>query len=218
MTSENEEIWRRIAHSRDEAQAALEEILMIHRERLIRMARVRLDPRLRDRVDASDVIQEASLEAWQRLDEYLRDPQVSLFVWLRFLTAQKVVALHRKHLGAQRRDVRLEVRMSGRHPPSAKPEGPARQLTGESTPPLAAISREERRVRLLSAFDSLEPLDREVITLRDFEQLSNVETAELLGLEQSAASKRHVRALKRLRNILGERSRAGRERDIPGNP
>jgi DNA-directed RNA polymerase specialized sigma24 family protein len=102
MTSENEEIWRRIAHSRDEAQAALEEILMIHRERLIRMARVRLDPRLRDRVDASDVIQEASLEAWQRLDEYLRDPQVSLFVWLRFLTAQKVVALHRKHLGAQR--------------------------------------------------------------------------------------------------------------------
>jgi RNA polymerase sigma-70 factor (ECF subfamily) len=183
-------------------RAALEELFTRHRERLSRMVRMRLDRRVRGRVDASDVIQETHVEALERLPEYLRDRKLPFFLWLRFLAAQKVIQVHRHHLGAQRRDPRQEVRIHGGPFPEASSLAIAQQLVGRHTGPSEAAARAELKVRLEEALGAMEPLDREILSLRHFEQLSNAEAAQELGLEEAAASKRYVRALRRLKGVL----------------
>lgn len=181
---------------------ALDELFERHRERLLRMVQIRLDPRLRGRVDASDVIQEAHLEAFRRIDEYLADREFPFFLWLRFLTSQKILELQRRHLGAQKRDVRHEVRLHRGPLPGSTTQSIANQLLGKHTTPSEAAIRAEMRLRLEAALDNLDPVDREVLSLRHFEQLSNAEAAQELGMEQSATSKRYVRALGKLKEIL----------------
>jgi RNA polymerase sigma-70 factor (ECF subfamily) len=180
----------------------LDELLARHRARLRRMVDLRLDPRIRGRIDASDVIQEASLEAFERLEEYFKEEKLPFFLWLRFLTSQKVLELHRRHLGAQRRDARREVRLHRGPWPQATSVDLANQLLGKLTAPSERAMRAEQRLRLEEALNSMDPLDREVLILRHFEQLTNAETATELGIEESAASKRYIRALKKLKGIL----------------
>ena len=177
-------------------------LLERHRLRLRRMIALRLDRRLQGRVDASDVIQEAFLEASLRLPDYLREPSMPFFLWLRFLTGQKLLELHRHHLGAQMRDAGREVSLYRGSLPGASSAALAAQLLGHDTRPSEAAIRAERKIRLQEALNSMDPLDREVLALRHFEQLNNAETAQALGLGESAASKRYVRALKRLKEIL----------------
>ena len=181
---------------------AMGEIFALHRTRLRRMVDLRLDRRLRDRVDASDVIQEASLEAWRRLPKFLEKRDMPLFLWLRFLTGQKILELHRHHVGAQKRDARREVRLHRRPLPGASSEALAHQLMGRRTAPSLAARRAEARILLQQALDGMDPADREILSLRHFEQLSNGEAAAELGLDESAASKRYTRALRKLRRIL----------------
>ena len=186
---------------------ALDELFACHRDRLLRMVRLRLDRRLRGRIDPSDVIQDTHLEALQRLPEYLRDPKTPFFVWLRFLTGQKLLQLHREHLGIEQRDVRREVQL---HPgPGATSAVLAEHLLGKHTAPSRAAMRGEVKVKLREALEDMDPIDREVLALRHFEQLSNVETAAELGIEDSAASKRHVRAIRKLKQVL---------ESMPGGP
>jgi RNA polymerase sigma-70 factor (ECF subfamily) len=185
-------------------------LLSQHRERLRRMVALRLDRRLQGRVDASDVVQEAFLEASTRLPEYVEQPTMSFFLWLRFLTGQKVLELHRHHLGAQMRDAGREISLYRNALPATSSAALAAQLLGHETGPCEAAVRAERKIRLQEALNSLDPLDREVLALRHFEQLNNVETAQSLGLQESAASKRYVRALKKLKEILTELSRGGK--------
>ncbi len=173
-----------------------------HRKRLRRMVALRLDGRLQGRLDASDVIQEAFLEATTRLPEYLRQPSMPFFLWLRFLTGQKLMELHRHHLGRQIRDVSREVALYRGSLPATSSAALAAQLLGHDTRPSEAAMRAERKIRLQEALNSMDPLDREILALRHFEQLSNAETAQLLGLQESTASKRYVRAMKRLKSIL----------------
>jgi RNA polymerase sigma-70 factor (ECF subfamily) len=166
------------------------------------MVDVRLDRRLQARVDASDVVQDAYLEVAQRLDEYLRDPKLPLFLWLRLVVGQRLMKLHRQHLGTQMRDVGREVSLCRHAFPAASSAALAAQLLGKHTSPTQAAVRAERMLRVQEALNSLEPLDREVLSLRHFEELTRAETAQVLGIEESAAAKRYVRALKRLMDIL----------------
>jgi RNA polymerase sigma-70 factor (ECF subfamily) len=195
---------RLIERARGGDAQALNELLAMHRERLRRMVQVRLDWRLQGRVDASDVIQDAYLEAARRLDGYLRDPPMPLFLWLRFLVGERLVVLHRRHLGAQMRDARREVSLYRGALPEASSAALAAQLLGQQTSPSEAAVRAERMLRLQEAVNRLEPLDREVLSLRHFEQLSRAEAAQVLGITESAAAKRYVRALKRLKDALAD--------------
>jgi RNA polymerase sigma-70 factor (ECF subfamily) len=178
------------------------ELLERHRRRLRRMVALRLDRRLQGRLDASDVIQEAYVEATARLPEYLGQPALPFYLWLRFLTGQKLMELHRHHLGVKMRDARREIALYRGSLPEASSAALAAQLLGHDTRPSEAAIRAERKIRLQEALNSMDALDREVLALRHFEQLNNAEAARVLGLQDSAASKRYIRALKKLKEIL----------------
>jgi RNA polymerase sigma-70 factor (ECF subfamily) len=181
---------------------ALNEIFTRHRDRLRRMVEIRLDRRLQARLDASDVIQEAYVEVVTRLEEYLREPRLPLFLWMRLVVGERLLKLHRHHLGTQMRDAGLEVSLYRGALPAASSAALAAQLLGQHTSPTQAATRAERMLRLQEALNTLDPLDREVLALRHFEELTLNETAQVLDLTESAAAKRYVRALKRLKNIL----------------
>jgi RNA polymerase sigma-70 factor (ECF subfamily) len=166
------------------------------------MVELRLDRRLHGRVDPSDVIQEAYLEAAQRFPEYLQDSAMPFFLWLRFLTAQRILILHRRHLGVQMRDAGRDVPIYHGAMTAASSAALAAQLVGRRTTPSQAAMRAEMQLRLQEALNSMEATDREILVLRHFEQLTNSETARTLGLRESAASKRYARALLRLKEIL----------------
>ncbi|MBC8355211.1 MAG: sigma-70 family RNA polymerase sigma factor [Planctomycetes bacterium] len=188
---------------RDERPHELSEIFAQHRDRLRRMVRLRMDRRLQGRVDASDVIQEAYVEAAQRYDEYKLDPAVSPFIWLRFLTGQKLIQLQRRHLGAKARDANRDVSIYRGAIPEATSAALAAQLIGKQTSPTQAAARAESKLRVQEALNGMEDIDREVLALRHFEQFSNAEVAQLLDISEDAAYKRYVRALKRLKGVLG---------------
>ena len=178
------------------------ELLARHRERLRRMVALRMDHRLQARIDASDVIQEAYLEAWTRLAEYLRAPTMPFFLWLRFLAGQRLLILHRKHLGVKMRDPAVEVSLHHGSWPEASSAALAAQLLGHDTRPSEAAVRAEMKIHLQEALNNMEPMDREILALRHFEQLSRSECAQVLGINEAAVSKRHLRASKRLKEIL----------------
>src|SRR5919204_998007 len=183
---------------------ALNEIFARYRERLRRMVEMRLDHRLQARVDASDVIQDAYVEVVTRLGEYLRDPKVPLFLWLRLVVGERLLKVHRQHLGAQMRDASREVSLYREALPTASSAALAAQLLGKHTSPTQAAVRAERLLRLQQALNALDPIDREILALRNFEELTRAEAAQALGIEEAAAAKRYVRALKRLKDTLAD--------------
>jgi RNA polymerase sigma-70 factor (ECF subfamily) len=198
-SSETNELLRRAAAGDAQRWG---ELLTQHDKRLRRMLALRLDQRLQGRIDPSDVLQEAYLEAWTRLAEYLHNPTMPFFLWLRFLAAQKLVTLHRHHLGRQMRDAGREIALYRGALPEASSAALAAQLLGHDTRPSEAAIRVELKIRLQEALNQMDAIDREVLALRNFEQLSRAETAEVLGLRESAVSKRYIRALGRLKDIL----------------
>ena len=186
---------------RGDAQA-LGELFSQHRERLRRMVQVRLDRRLQGRIDPSDVLQEAYVEMARALAAYLNDPVLPFFLWLRMITGRKLQALHRHHLGCKVRDAGREVSLHRGALPQASSVSLAAELLGRLTTPSMAAARAELQLRVQEALNGMDDLDREVLALRHFEQLSNGETAQVLGISEQAASNRFVRALKRLKGIL----------------
>lgn len=195
------ELMRRAAAGDPEAAGALVDV---HRDRLRLMVRARMDRRLRARFDASDVVQEVCLEALERLPRYLREPEpMPFFLWMRFLAGQRLAMLHRRHLGAKARDAAREVPL-GRTPwPGASSAALAEGLSASITSPSQAAARAEMRSRLREALDAMDALDREILSLRHFETLSNAEAARELGLSAAAASKRYIRAFRRLQGLFG---------------
>jgi RNA polymerase sigma-70 factor (ECF subfamily) len=183
-------------------QQALAEVFDQYRDRLRQMVRLRLDRRLQGRLDPSDVLQEAYLDFSRRLPDYAKEPDMPFFLWLRFLTGQRLIDLHRQHLGAQMRDAAQEVSLYRGALPQASSVSLAAQLLGRLTSASRAAIRAETQLRVQEALNSMDPLDREVLTLRHFEMLTNDETAAVLGIKKSAASNRYIRALKRLKTIL----------------
>lgn len=182
--------------------AATGELFGRYRDRLRRMVHLRMDRRLRRRLDPSDVLQEAFLECSRSIRDYAKDPSAPFFLWLRLITARKLMALHRRHLGAQERNAGREIALDYGAMPEATSASLAAQLLGRLTTPSQAAIRAELKIRLHEALNSMEPIDREVLALRHFEELTNAEAAQVLAISPSAASNRYVRALERLRRIL----------------
>jgi RNA polymerase sigma-70 factor (ECF subfamily) len=187
-------------------QPAAGELFDLYRDRLWRMLYVRLDRRLSSRLSPDDVLQEAFLDVARRIGEYLADPAVPVYVWLRFLTVQRMQMLQRMHLGAEMRAVGAEVPLAGGAGDLsfASADSMAGRLAGDLTSPSQAAIRHELQERLRAALAEMDPLDREVLALRHFEELGNTEVAQVLSISKDAASKRHVRALKKLKLILSE--------------
>lgn len=181
---------------------ALAELFDHYRDRLRRMVRLRLDRRLQGRIDSSDILQEAYLDASRRVEDYVRDPDRPFYLWLRFLTAQKLLQVHRAHLGTRMRDAGRDVSLFRGALPQASSVELVAQLLGRHTSPSQAAIRAELKIQIQEAINAMDPIDREVLALRHFEELSNNETAEVLGLSKAAASNRYIRALKRLKQIL----------------
>lgn len=176
------------------------EVFSQHRDKLQRMVRFRLDRRLYGRVDPADVMQDVWLETSRRIEDYTTNPAVPFFVWVRQIAYQIIIDLHRRHLGAQKRNVSQEVSIGKSNCDTSL--SIAAQLVGDLTSPSRAAMREERLTRLREALDSMDEMDREVLALRHFEELGNNEVADILGIQKTAASNRYVRALKRLKQVL----------------
>jgi RNA polymerase sigma-70 factor, ECF subfamily len=179
-----------------------EALLARHRDRLRRMVMLRLDQRLQGRVDPSDVLQEAFLEAAKHLKDYLCQPAMPFYLWLRSITGHKLLALHRQHLGTHMRDAGREVSLYRGSLPETSSAALAAHLMGQDTRPSEAAVRAERKLLLQAALNSMDAIDREVLALRHFEQLSLAEVAQVLDIKEKAAGKRYLRALQRLKNIL----------------
>ena len=182
---------------------ALGGLLTQHQDRLLRIVAFRMDPRLSGRVDPADIVQEAYIEATRRFERYVRmEEPMPFFLWLRFLTMQKLLQIHREHFDVKARDVEREVSLYGGPPLKATSAVLAARLLGKCTSPSEAAVRREVQQKLEQLLNSMEPIDREVLTLRHFEQLSNSEAARVLGIQESAASSRYVRAIRRLKCLL----------------
>ncbi|MFN0053961.1 MAG: sigma-70 family RNA polymerase sigma factor [Planctomycetales bacterium] len=185
---------------------ATQELFLRHRDRLRQMVAVRIDVRLKPRFDPSDVVQDALMDASRKLPEYLRNKPLPLYPWLRQLTLERLIQLHRQQIVADKRNPKHEVRADV--PISDESAWQlADQLLGPSASnPLAQAIREERRRRVHEALEQLLPHEREILVLRYLEQLSTTETAAVLEVSESAAKMRHLRALDRIRTVLEKNS------------
>jgi RNA polymerase sigma-70 factor, ECF subfamily len=194
------EVAALVARLRAGDQTALAELFDKHRDKLRRMVQLRLDHRLAGRVSASDVLQEAYIDALKRVEHYFEKPDQPFFGWLRLVVGQRLADVRREHL-AQKRNASKDVSI---HPAGAGTDSGciAAFLMGHLSSPSGVAVKNETYARLEEALEQMDPLDREVLALRHFEELSNTETAELLGIQPPAASKRYVRALARLKEIL----------------
>jgi len=197
---EREKEWNLLASDHSQHSADWSSVMLRHRDRLRRMVEVRMHPRLQGRVDASDVIQETFIEAARVLDSGLQNQDIPVYLWLRRLANQKLIQAHRQHLQTAGRDARREQAQVAE--PEASSVSIARYLVGNFTSPSLQAIRHERESKLQQALEQLEPLDREVLALRHFEQLSGSEAAEILGISHHAVKKRYVRALEKLQRIM----------------
>src|SRR5215510_4308596 len=183
-------------------------LLVLHQERLKSIVAFRLDPRLRGRIDAADVMQEAFIAATARRAEFFQQSSQPLFLWLRWMVGNTLLELHHHHFGVQKRDARREI-SSGRSGnaddgPDSTRTALVAQLTSGATGPATAAGRAELHARLNEALDKMDANDREVLALRHYEQLTSAEAAQVLGIQERAAAKRYTRAIERLREILSE--------------
>lgn len=210
-TSDSSETGRLLERAAQGDQESWRDLLTRHAARLRAMVSLRLDRRLQGRIDPSDVLQEAYLDAIKQFPKYLEQRALPFFLWLRLIAGQRLMILHRRHLGAQLRDAGREVSLYRGSLPETTSAALAAQLLGRESRPSEAAMQAERSLRLQEALNRMDPVDREVLTLRHFELLTNTETADVLGIRASAASKRYVRALKRLKEILAALPGGGRE-------
>lgn len=187
-----------------EGAPAAERLWERHREPLRRMILHRLDRTIERRVDASDVVQEVLLKANVRLADYLRNPAMPFHLWLRHLARDHMIDEHRRHKVAARRSLDRERPLAVAAFPDRSSLDLAAQLRDPNLTPAAAVLRLELERRFRDALDQLDEADREIVLMRHFEQLSNGDAARQLGVSEAAAGMRHLRALRRLRTILGE--------------
>ena len=188
--------------------AARQRLLTRHRHRLRQMITVRLDRRLAARVDPSDIVQEALLDAHRDLSDYLHRRPLPLYPWLRQLAWERLLKWHRAHIAVQKRSIGREEAWD-----LALPEESAVQLAhrliAAGTSPSRRLIREELRQRVRAALEAASPRDREILVMRHLEEMSAAEIAAALGITERAAKARHTRALERLRILLDEHSSQG---------
>jgi RNA polymerase sigma-70 factor (ECF subfamily) len=187
---------------RSRGKGAVAELFDRYRHKLLRMITLRLDARILGKVDSEDVLQDAFVVASRRIQDYLDRPSVPFFVWLRQITSQILIDTHRRYLGAKMRDVSQEVALYRVGSAGTSSAFLVAQLADSLTTPSQFAVREETVLEMRAALETLEEIDREVLVLRHLEELSNNEVAEILGIDKYAASKRYLRALKRLKTAM----------------
>jgi RNA polymerase sigma-70 factor (ECF subfamily) len=180
---------------------ALEELLATCREPLHRAVEFRLDPKLSPREDASDVVQNVMIDAHRRMAEYLRDPKMPFAIWLRHIAKDRIIDTHRRHQAAGRRSIDREQHAGPIVNDASSVQLVAQLVDAEMTPASAAIQR-ELQIKLGQVLEQLDELDREIILMRYYEQMSNQDVAAALDLTEAAASMRHLRALRRLKEAF----------------
>jgi RNA polymerase sigma-70 factor (ECF subfamily) len=184
--------------ARQGREGAVAELLARHRASIRRTIHLRLDRRVAARVDASDVLQETYLEAVRRLPSYLQQPQLPFALWLHWLAREQVMMCHRRHLGADKRAASREVAPLPADSSAQFVSG----IVGRGSSPSQHLAAVELVERLRLALQRLNEEERDLILWRHFEQLTNREVAQLLQITEAAASKRYLRALERLRELL----------------
>ena len=177
-------------------------ILEAERMRLRGMIDARMHSQLRGRIDSSDIIQDAFIDATKRLAEYIENPAVPFYIWLRSLTSQRLAIAHRQNIGTQARDARREEPIFSKPLPDATSVVLLAALVGSSESPSTVAVRQEQKQILESALAELEPIDHEILVLRHFEEMTNSEVAATLDIKPSAAANRYLRALERLKLAL----------------
>lgn len=204
MAAEGSESNRLLARAAEGDGTAWGALLASEQERLTRMVGFRMDPRLRARIDAADVVQDAFTEAAKHRADYFRVPSVPLFLWLRGVVINKMLEIHRHHLGTRMRDAKRELPLNALCRFDDTSAALCAHLTAHLTSPSVAAVRLEVKMRLTEALNKMNTTDREVLALRHFEQLTSAEAAHVLGIHERAAAKRYLRALERLKQILSE--------------
>jgi RNA polymerase sigma-70 factor (ECF subfamily) len=185
---------------------APEELFALHHERLRKMIHFRLDRRLRGKIRSAEILQEVYREAGRHIDKYLADPELPFFLWLRRLTGERIQSLHLQCLGAQAQGAGQELSLYRGALPEVNSVSLAAQLIGNRAVNQSAV-RAELLMRLQDALNSMDVVDREILSMCHFEELRDEEVAQVLGIDKGAAALRYIRALKQLREIL---------RNIPG--
>jgi RNA polymerase sigma-70 factor (ECF subfamily) len=175
-----------------------------HREALRRMVQMRLDRRVQQRIDVSDVVQDVIIEASQRLDDYLKNPAMPFHLWLRHMARDRIIDMHRRHRVSAKRSVDREQQLVVNAAQDHSTIEIVAQICDRQMTPAAAATMRELAVRFEAAIEQLDEHDREVVLMRHFEQLSNQEVAQALNLSEPAASMRYLRAIRRLRQLIGE--------------
>ncbi len=204
MWPEQEKTLELLEEARGGNGDAVDRLFSRHRAALRRMISFQLDRRLRRRVDASDIVQDVLVEASRRLTDYLRDPVMPFHLWLRQLARDHMIAAHRRHRVAKKRTLDRERSLNAAGRSDRSSVDLAAQIVARGVTPATAAIRKELEERFLDALASLSEADREIIGMRHFEQLSNQETAQALGITEPAAGMRYLRAMRRLRKSLGE--------------
>ena len=211
MPFEDEDTEALLQRIVDGDQSASQLLLARHRDRLKNMVTVRMDCRLLPRVDPSDVVQETLAEAWQDLSQYVKDRPIPFYPWLRKIAWDRLIALHARHIRAEKRSVAREG------PPClGLPDESAmhlaEQMVASGTSPSDGVLREELRARVRSALERMDPADREILVMRHLEQLQVSEIASVLGISEGAVKMRRLRAAERLRELLEDSTGGGRRR------
>jgi len=202
MRRENAPSAGRIGRIRQGDAEALAAAFDEYRPRLRKTAMFRMDPRLLGRVDPDDILQEAYLNAARRCTHVEGNTEQSLFVWLRLVVNQTLVEVRRRHLDAEMRDAGREVALQRQASPGEPAFSPTHYLLANIASPPRALQQIELAEHLRAALGQMDAVDREVLELRHFEELANQEVAEVLGIQQKAASIRYFRALRRLKALL----------------
>ena len=178
-----------------------QELFALYHERLRKMIHFRLDRRLRGKVRSAEILQEVYRQACRHIDKYLADPEKPFFLWLRQLTGERIQELHRQCLGAQAEGAGQELALYRKALPEVNSGSLAAQLMGNKAPNQSA-ARAELLLRLELALNTLDQLEREILSMYHFEELRDEEVALILGIDKSAAAVRYIMALKKLKEIL----------------
>ncbi len=193
-----------LAAAREGNAAAAGQLLDRHRDALRRMIAMRLDQRIRRRVDASDVVQEVLVDANRRLADYLENPAMPFHLWLRQMARDRLIDAHRRHRVSAKRSVDREQAIAVGGDMDRSTLELAAQLRDDQMTPAAAATMHELQARFEAALSEINDQDREIILMRHYEHLTNQEVAQSLELSEPAASMRYLRAIRRLRVILAE--------------
>jgi RNA polymerase sigma-70 factor (ECF subfamily) len=203
MWPESEKTQQLLSDARRGDASAVNRLFDRHRNALHRLIQLRLDQRIRPRVDVSDVVQDVLVEANRRLKEYLDDPAMAFHLWIRQIAKDRIIDAHRRHRVSAKRSVDREQRLAPTGGDQSSAQLVAQLSDGQLTPAAAATQQELTRL-VEQAIGRLNEQDGEIVVMRHYEQLSNSEVAQVLGLTEPAASMRYLRAIRRLRALLDE--------------